>query len=70
MASRSDKEPVYDAQSIVCLKSERDGDALVHFPFEGHFITVCCPLCFEALKADPPSYLKRKLPLRQDNPSF
>ena len=69
MNSPSDKELVYDAQCIVCLKVVRDGDALVHIPFENHIVTICCPLCFEALKSDP-SYLKRKLPPKQDNPSM
>jgi hypothetical protein len=64
------KEPVYDALCIVCLKTVRDGDALVHFPFENHFVTVCCPLCMAAFEADPKSYLGRKIPPREDNPSM
>ncbi len=63
-------EPAYDAQCLVCLKPVRDGDALGHFPFEDRFITICCPLCFAAFEADPKSYLGRKLPPRQDNPSM
>jgi hypothetical protein len=70
MASSSQQEPVYDAQCIVCLKIMRDGDALVRFPFEKRFVTVCCPLCFAAFEADPKSYLGRKLPPRADNPSI
>ncbi len=70
MPSSSDNDPVYDAQCLVCLKTVRDGDALVHFPFEKRFVTVCCPLCFEAFEADPKSYLGRKIPPRADNPSM
>ena len=71
MASSPDKESVYDAQCLVCLKTVRAGDSSIcHFPFENHFITICCPLCYEAFQADPKSYLGRKLPPRQDNPSL
>ena len=70
MRPSPDKEPAYDALCLVCLKNVRDGDALVHFPFENHFVTVCCPLCFEAFQAEAKSYLGRKLPPRQDNPSL
>ena len=70
MPSSPDKEPVYDAQCIVCLKEVRDGDAICHFPLEKRWLTICCPLCMAAFEADPKSYLGRKLPPRQDNPSM
>ena len=70
MATSSDKDPIYDAQCLVCLKTVRDGDAMVYFPFENHFVTICCPLCMEAFQGDPKSYLGRKLRPREDNPSM
>lgn len=71
MPSSSDQEPVYDAQCIVCLKSVREGDSSIsHINFNKRWVTVCCPLCFAALQADPTTYLRRKLPPRQDNPSM
>ena len=71
MNSSSPDEPVYDAQCIVCLKTVREGDSSIcHFNLENHWVTVCCPLCFEALQADPTTYLSRKLSPRKDNPSI
>lgn len=64
-------EPVFDAQCIVCLKAVREADSSIsHFNFENRWVTICCPLCFEAFEADPRTYLGRQLPPRQDNPSM
>jgi hypothetical protein len=71
MNSSPSDEPTYDAQCIVCLKAVHDGDgSICRFNFEKRWVTVCCPLCFEAFEADPKTYLSRKLPPRQDNPSI
>jgi hypothetical protein len=71
MNSSTPDEPVYDAQCIVCLKTVRENDSSIcRFNFDGRWVTACCPLCFEALQADPTTYLSRKLPPRQDNPSI
>ena len=59
MKPKPDKEPEYDAQCLVCLRSVRPDDGMVHFPFEGRMITLCCPLCYEAFHADPKEYLCR-----------
>ena len=69
--SSSQHEPTYDGQCIVCLKAVRKGDSSIsHFNFDNHWVTVCCPLCFEALHAAPATYLARKLPPRKDSPSI
>jgi hypothetical protein len=70
MGTSSQNEPVYDAQCIVCLKEVREGDELCHIKIGDRFVTVCCPLCFEALETDPESYVGRKLPPRKNNPSI
>jgi len=70
MSSSSDKEPIHDGQCIVCLKAVRQGDELCNMKFGDHIVSVCCPLCFAALQADPPAYLGRKLPPWKDNPSM
>ena len=70
MTSSSGKDPVYATQCIVCLKDVREGDGICHFPFENHWLTICCPLCMSAFEADPKSYLGRKLPSPQENRSM
>lgn len=71
MNSSPPGELIPDAQCIVCLKTVSPGDSSIsHFKFENHRVTVCCPLCFAALQADPATYLARKLAPRQDNPSI
>lgn len=57
--STPDKEPEYDEQCIVCLRTVRRDDGMVHFPFEGRMITLCCPLCYAAFQEEPKSYLGR-----------
>lgn len=59
-----------DAQCLVCLKAVRDQEGIAHFKFDTRWVTICCPLCFEAFEADPQSYLGRKLPPRESNPSL
>lgn len=71
MNSSSDTDPVYDAQCIVCLKTVRDGDSSIcHFNFEHRWVTICCPLCFEAFEIEPRKYLARRIPPREDKPSL
>jgi len=55
------KEPEYDAQCLVCFRSVRPDDGMVHFPFDERIVTLCCPLCYEAFRIDPQRYLGRKV---------
>ena len=62
MKSTPDREPEYDMQCLVCLRTVRPDDGMVHFPFEKRMITLCCPLCYAAFHEAPEVYLARKLP--------
>ncbi len=70
MPSSAEEQFTGDSQCIVCLKEVRDGDALCRFTFEERTLTLCCPLCMEAFKATPKTYLGRMLPPRTDATSF
>ncbi len=59
--SMPNKEPEYDTQCLVCLRSVRPDDGMVHFPFEDRMITLCCPLCYAAFQTEPQTYLGREL---------
>lgn len=68
MKSNPDREPEYDAQCLVCPRAVRPDDGIVHFPFEGRLITLCCPLCYAAFRAEPQAYLARTFPAPPENP--
>ena len=61
--------PQYDSRCFVCMKTCRDGDAICHFKFEKRWVTLCCPLCMAAFKAEPQGYLSRQFGKKLDPPS-
>ena len=44
---------------VVCGKSLEEGEALAKLHEGENKLSICCPLCMEAYRADPKPYLER-----------
>jgi hypothetical protein len=65
MKTPEQDEPVYDSRCLVCLKTVGSSEGVTHGNMGNRWITICCPLCYEAFKDDPETFLKRDIPPRE-----